>query len=458
MTTFPENTVSITEAKRQQRKAEAEGIAPETADDTIALEFSRLHANELRYVAAWSRWLIREPDRWRQDDTIAIYDKVRAVCRAIAKRCPDVNESRRLAAASTISAVERLARSDRRHAARPEDFDADPWELNTPGGVVDLRTGEMRPHRETDAFTKVTAVAPAGDCPTWDRFLDETCGGDQALVDYLQAWAGYSLTGSIREHSFAFLHGPGGNGKSVLLGTLAGILGEYATTAMSDVFTVGRNDQHPTHLASLRGARMVTVTETEEGRPWAEARIKSLTGGDKISARVMRGDPFEFSPIFKLWIAGNHRPTLRNPDPAMRRRLHLVPLTNVPSNPDPELPERLRAEWPGILAWAIDGCVGWQERGLTPPPIVADATSEYFADQDSLSEWIAERCERQRSATMPARAAFADWKSWMVQRGEDPGTEKRFSAELERTFAKQRITAGVHFLGVKLRPSDTGAW
>lgn len=436
----------------------AQTATPDFSDEDLASRFSAKHAAALRYVASWGKWLIREPHKWRLDDTLHIFDLARAACREAARECNEGEMARRVAAAATVSAVERLARADRRHAATSDQFDADAWALNTPGGVVDLTTGEMRPHRADDHFTKASAVAPGGDCPRWRRFLAEITQGDEELVGYLQRFIGYTLTGLIREHAFAFLWGPGGNGKSVLLGTIAGILGDYAATAMADVFTVGRNDQHPTHLASLRGARMVVVTETEEGRPWAESRIKALTGGDKIAARVMRGDPFEFSPVFKLWIAGNHRPTLRNPDPAMRRRLHLIPLTYVPAQPDTDLAEALKREWPGILAWAIEGCLAWQRGRLTQPDAVASASAEYFADQDSLAAWIDERCDRIPGARMPARAAFADWKEWTRARGEEPGTEKRFSAELERHFAKQRAKSGVQFLGAKLLPTETGAW
>ncbi|MDE2582750.1 MAG: hypothetical protein KGL52_14040 [Rhodospirillales bacterium] len=176
------------------------------------------------------------------------------------------------------------------------------------------------------------------------------------------------------------------------------------------------------------------------------------------SGRALRGDPFEFSPVFKLWIAGNHRPGLRNPDPAMRRRLHLLPLTFIPSKPDPELPEALKAEAAGILAWAIRGCVAWQAQGLTQCAAVKAASAEYFAEQDLLEEWIAERCETSPNKSMPARAAFSNWKHWATERGEDAGTEKRFSAELERHFAKKRTMTGREFLGVRLLPAEGGTW
>ena len=236
------------------------------------------------------------------------------------------------------------------------------------------------------------------------------------------------------------------------------MMGNYATTAMADVFTVGHYDQHPTALAALRGARMVVVNETEAGQPWAESRIKALTGGDKISARVMRGDPFEFSPAFKLWIAGNHRPALRNPDPAMRRRLHLVPFTFVPPKPDTTLPDALRAELPGILAWAIRGCLTWQREGLNPPPVVLDACAEYFVEQDSVALWFAERCDRQRGHDTSTRALFIDFCQWIKARNEDAGTERRFVDAMERIAARKRTKTARVFVDVRLLPSATGAW
>jgi P4 family phage/plasmid primase-like protien len=166
----------------------------------------------------------------------------------------------------------------------------------------------------------------------------------------------------------------------------------------------------------------------------------------------MRGDPFEFLPTFKLWIAGNHRPALRNADPAMRRRLNLVPLTFVPGTPDPNLADDLRTELPGILAWAINGCIAWQRDGLNPPEVVRYAGDEYFAEQDSIGNWFAERCERTKGAkTTSSRVLYADWREWATLHGELPGSEKWFSECLQRIAAKKRTNIGVVFLGVRLR-------
>lgn len=431
------------------RAREIAGEPPLLSDDALALEFSQRFEGDLLYVPVLGRWFRWDGCRWAQDDVLAVFDLVRSICRGHSLDASG-GRAERLGSAATVAAVERLARSDPRHARRIEVFDADPWALNTPAGVVDLRTGTMRPHCRDDLHTKVTGVAPGGTCRRWVRFLLEITYGNRRMVRYLQRFIGYTLTGITREHAFAFLRGPGGNGKSVLLATVAAVLGDYAKTAMAEVIMATRNEPHSTSTAALRGARMILVTETEEGRPWAEARLKALVAGDTISARAVGKDPFEFQPVGKWWIAGNHSPVLRNPDPAMRRRLHLVPLTYVPPNPDPDLAERLREELGGILAWAIQGCLMWQKEGLNPPPMVADAVAEYFADQDSIAAWLAERCERIPHSTAKSSHLFADWALWAKGRGEEPGNEKRFSEALQRHAAKKRTKTGVVFLGLRL--------
>ena len=184
------------------------------------------------------------------------------------------------------------------------------------------------------------------------------------MVRFLRQWFGYSLT-ETREHALVFVFGPGGNGKSVFLNVMTGILGDYAATATMDAFIASHGDRHSTDVAMLRGSRLVTCSETEEGRQWAEARIKQLTGGDPITARFMRQDNFTYVPQFKLTIVGNHRPLLRTVDDAQRRRFNLVPFTHKPASPDRELERKLRADWPAILRWAIDGCADWRARAAS---------------------------------------------------------------------------------------------
>ena len=336
-----------------------------------------------------------------------------------------------------------LARSDRRLAATIDQWDADPWLFNTPGGTVKLKTGEMHPHRREDYITKISAVTPAGACPKFIEFLETIFARDQELIDYIQKVFGYSLTGDTREHALFFFHGTGANGKSVLVSTMAGILGDYHKTAPIETFVATAIASHPTDLAGLRGARLVTAVETEEGRRWAELKIKSLTGGDRISARFMRQDFFEFTPEFKLIIAGNHKPGLRSVDEAIRRRFHLVPfaVTIPPEDRDIDLANKLRTEWRGILQWAIEGCLKWQAEGnLAKPKAVADATAAYLEAEDAMAAWVEDRCECKASFEDTAAKLFASWKAWAELNGEFVGSQKQFAEKLQsRGFERKAI-------------------
>ncbi len=432
-------------------------------EDALALAFTLRYHQDWRYVAAWGRWLVWDGQRWRPEDTLAATDLIRHVCRFAAVRTNNIKVAAKLASSGTISGVERLARSDRRHAATTEEWDADPWLLNTLGGVVDLRHGRIRPHERTDRMTKITTATPRGECPIWRKFLDEVTGGDQDLQAYLQRMAGYALTGSTREHALFFLYGTGANGKSVFVNTLATILGDYATNAPMDTFMETRTDRHPTDMAGLRGARFVAAIETEQGRRWAESKVKSLTGGDKISARFMRQDFFEFFPQFKLFVAGNHKPAIRNIDEAMKRRLHLVPFTVTipPEKRDKHLQQRLLAERDGILAWALDGCLAWQRLGrLDPPTVVTAATDEYFEGEDALGRWLDENCVRAPGARSLTAELFNDWKQWAETAGEFIGSQRRFS-DLLTTRGVERWRNGVGlrgFQGIGLKSPHTPAY
>ena len=427
---------------------------PEFSDESLALCFADRHADDLRYVDPWSRWLVWNGKRWAFDDTRKAFDLSREICREASAEC-NTKAASQLASAKTVAAVLGLSRADRRLAATIEQWDSDPWQLNTPGGVVDLTTGGIRPAISQDYVTKMTG-APAENtkCTRFMSFLSQVTDGDTALQDFLQRVFGYCLTGSTQEHALFFLYGKGANGKSVLLNTIAGVVGDYHRTAPIETFTASSVDRHPTELACLQGRRLVTAIETEEGRRWAESRIKALTGGDKIAARFMRADFFEFTPAFKLVIAGNHKPGLRTVDEAIRRRFHLIPFTvTIPEDKrDPELGQKLKAEWPGILDWMINGALNWQEQGLCPPEAVTAATKAYLEAEDALSAWLDECCDRDSpSAWETTSSLFGSWKGWAEKAGEHPGTMKRFVQNLEaRGLTWERRMIGRGFLGVRL--------
>jgi putative DNA primase/helicase len=434
---------------------------PAFTDEALALRFTADHGRALRYVATWGKWLIWDGSVWRFDQTLQAFDLARAVCRKASSECNKAKISAVIASAKTVAAVERLAKADRKHAATVDQWDADPWLLNTPQAVIDLRTGKRRAHCPDDYMTKITSVSPGGDCPQWHAFLARITGDDGELIDFLQRVAGYCLSGITREHAMFFGYGTGANGKGTFLNTLTGILASYGTVAPVETFTASAGDRHPTDLAMLRGARLVTAQETEEGRRWAESRIKSLTGGDPITARFMRQDFFTFTPLFKLFIAGNHKPGLRGVDEAIARRLNLVPFTiTIPaSERDLQLGEKLREEWPGILAWAIEGCLHWQRSGLRPPAAVTAATAEYLDAEDALGQWIREACMAQPDNYDTTANLFASWKSWAEAAGEAAGSQKRFSQALDKRGFKHRRQSGTGrsgYDGLAVKPR--GAW
>ena len=435
--------------------SEADAIPPRFSEESLALRFSRQHADELRYVDGWGRWMCWDGTRWRPDDTLAVFDRCRAICRRASAECGDTKEraAMKIAAAQTVAAIERLARSDRRYAALVEQWDADPWLLNTPVGTVDLRSGELLSHQREQYLTKTTAAGPGGDCLSFRRFLDRITDSNSELQAFLQRVIGYCLTGSVREHALFFLYGTGSNGKSVFLSTIAGLLGDYSKTAPASAFTATSTEQHPTDVAGLRGARFVTAIETEDGRWWAEAKIKSLTGGDPVTARFMRQDFFEYLPQFKLIVAGNHKPGLRSVDEAIRRRLHLIPFTVTigEKERDPQLAEKLKAEYPGILQWAIEGCLTWQRDGLNPPTVVRDATSQYLTAEDAIGRWIGDRCELDPHCWCSSTALYRDYEGWCAQAGERCGSQKRFTQALEaRGFERERTDRAKGFIGIGL--------
>jgi putative DNA primase/helicase len=423
-------------------------------EDSAAQQFVDLHGGDLRFCHAHGAWFRWDGVIWAQDRVGTAFHWARELARGLAA---DQDERKRyiINKTSFAAGVERFAKVDPRVAVTMDYWDRDPWLLSTPSGVIDLRTGSLRAAARQDGITKITAVAPAATgCPLWLNFLNEVTGNNAELIRFLQSWFGYCLTGITREQALVFVYGPGGNGKGVLLNMVTSILKDYAATSAMETFTASLNDRHPTDLAMLRGARLVTASETEEGRAWAEARIKQLTGGDRIAARFMRQDFFQYSPEFKLLVIGNHKPTLHNVDDAARRRFNIVPFIFKPAKPDHKLEQKLLAEAPAILQWMIDGCLDWQNNGLIRPAVVLEATAEYFSDQDLLSHWLTEECicePGNMDRSTASSVLFKSYSDYAAAAGAKPGKTATFKEKMiDAGFKFYRGNKAREFFGISL--------
>ena len=452
------------QAQQAERAALESGVSPAAALSEIAIarEFATKHTEVLCYTHATGGWRVWDAGHWDRDQSLVAFGMNVNHCEALSARLVDsidsdlVKQAKAVATKRFILAVLDIARADTRIAMRPEQWDSDIWLFNHASGSTDLaNAGITREHRRDDYCTKISPAAPdPGACPMWVRFLDQVTGGDTELQAFLQRMAGYCLTGSTREEVFFFMYGTGANGKSTFINTLKYVLGDYAATADMDLFTVGKHDPHPSSVAALRGARMVTAVETDQGQRWSEARIKALTGSDPVQAKMLYKEPFEFQPQCKLVIVGNHKPALRNVDEAMRRRMMLIPFTASipPAERNPLLGDSLKNEAGGILAWAIDGCLAWQEDGLRPPRAVQDATDEYFEAEDKVGRWIEEECVCLTNVSTNSSSLYDSFKKWSDVNGEYCGSNRWFSGVLEdRGFEKQKGKTGRLFIGIGLK-------
>jgi putative DNA primase/helicase len=305
-------------------------------------------------------------------------------------------------------------------------LDANPWLFNCANGTIDLRTGELRPHRREDLITKRSPVvyapgevAAAPSCPRFMQFLSECMAGDDELVAYLLRFLGYCLTGDVREHVLGLWHGGGRNGKSTLLEVMATVMGDYAVAVAPDLLLDTATQQHSTGLTDLRGARLATTVEPPAGRRWNESLVKQLTGGDRITARRMRQDSITWAPSHKLIMACNGRPIVRDQGRAFWARLHAVPWgVSFEGREDRELRGKLEAEASGILGMLVLGCRAWQAHGLCPPTSMSEARDEYKESQDTIGQFVAERLVESRDGFLPRAQLYADYREWATTGGE----------------------------------------
>ena len=436
----------------------------EETEDGFALAFADKHEGQLRFDhtrGAWFRWT---GGYWRQDEAQYAFRWARALARAFRAVMQDATPGkiRLIGKINVAKAIEVAARADAKLAVDGLSWDQDPWLVGAPGCEIDLRTGMVLPPGPTHGITKQLLVAPEKiPTPVWDQFLFESTGGDVELIEFLQAWSGYGLTGDTSEEKFVFIYGPGGNGKGTFLHTISAILNDYAARADVGVFMVRKNEPHKQEIARLAGVRSLTTSEIAQGQTFNINRLKDFTGRDgKIEANFMKQNSFEFMPQFKITIVGNTQPRLPNVDDAMRRRMILVPFTQTPVKVDTTLKDQLRAEYPGILRWMIDGELRRARQGLAAlvPSAVATATEEYLEEQNMLKLWAGERCVFGPSEKMAVARAFEDYKSWCYSRGEHVAiTLQEFSKQFVEQFSscrKKRAASSQTLFGASLSQQD----
>lgn len=446
-------------------------------DDTGNGErFRAHHGADVRYCHPWQKWLVWDGRRWRLDDCGDVRHRAKRTARGIydeAARITATTESAEARRKALATWAGKSASRDRRAAMvelaqvepgipiLPEKINKNPWLLTVENGTVDLQTGKLRPHRRQDLITQLAPVAydPAAECPLFLTFLGRITGGNEGLATFLQRFLGYALTGVIREHVLVMAWGNGSNGKSTLLKTFLGLLGDYAYQAPADLIMAKKNEAHPTDQAGLFGRRFVVCMETPEGRAMDETRMKALTGGDLVTARRMHEDFWSFEPTHKLVLGTNHKPMIRTTDHGTWRRQKLVPFTTkIPDHEqDKALPEKLRAEFPGILRWAVEGCLAWQREGLGEPPEITKATDAWRNESDPLAGFLAAECELGEEYTAEAAALYLAFERYARETSDEVLTKQAFGRRLtERGMVATRTKKARGWLGLRLRAEAEG--
>ncbi len=424
------------------------------------------HGQDLRFCNAWKKWLVWDGSRWALDVKGDVTRLTKETIRHLAITAATGNDGDsklllqhavRSQSEGRVMAMINLAKSEQGIPVVPDELDADQWVLNVLNGTIDLKTGVLKAHRREDLITKLAPVQfqPDADCPTWEEFLARIMGGNPTLIRFLQQALGYSLTGSSREQCLLLLYGTGANGKSTLLSTVSTLLGDYAKQTSGDTLLVKQRDGIPNDIARLQGARFVSSVEVEQGKPMAEALVKRVTGGDRLTARFLYGEHFEFDPTFKIWVGVNHKPTIKGTDHAIWRRIRLVPFTVTipPKERDKDLVEKLRTELSGILNWAIQGCLDWQRDGLVVPKEVKVATQGYQDEMDTLKSFIGDCCELNPYAETSGSDLYGRYVEWCRDNGEYAMKQRNFSKWLEeRGYVRTRNSHARCWKGISLKP------
>lgn len=425
---------------------------PFGSEQQLACDFAEKASGKLRWSPGLD-WMTNHGTHWERDILLDRFTVAKNICRHAAAANRDKKVKAKICAASTVNAVLTLARSNNGIVTAVNEWDAHPMILNTPDKAIDLETGKPV-SRDGLLFMQTTGVAPLYmPTPVWDKFISEIFDNDLEMIEFMQRLAGYCLTGSIKEQKLFFLHGGGANGKSVFLDVLRNISGKYSHNLPSEALMTSRNEGHPTMYASLHGKRLAISSEIEESAHWAESRIKSMTGDETLTARFMHKDFFTFAMTHKHIVAGNSKPRLKGDDFAMVRRMILIPFNQKfeGARRDNNLPDKLKAEYPGILQWAIEGAVKWALSGLSIPEEVLRASREYMSENNDLDLWLADCCTQRSDATTRSSEAYASFQQWKEKQGEHPPSAKSFSQRLERHFPKKATAHGKVFSGLSVK-------
>ncbi|PWL32730.1 phage/plasmid primase, P4 family [Marivita sp. XM-24bin2] len=396
----------------------------------VAVNLSAGERLSCRLNRSTGEWMVFTEGNWRVDRLGAIRHEILCIAEA---QVHDPDDRPSVLNNAFVSGTLKLAENMPCFSTVSDDWDQNPFLLGTPSGTVDLKTGEFRAAEEDDLISKSTSVDPAEteDCSKFKAFLDFSTNKDSELIGFLQKWLGYLATGDMSEQKLVYLYGPGGNGKGVLIRAILGILGDYARIVPESTL-IARGNTHPTDLALLEGLRFAAATETETGSRWREGIINQVTGADPLTARRMRGEFFTFQPQCKLMISGNTAPDHNRVNDAAKRRFKVVEMrSRVPEDQvNLHLDADLRAEYPGILRWIINGCLAWQEQGLGSCHAVDRATDGHFKEQDLLERWLEEYVIVDHEEISPISDLYHSWRGFLQAAGEDPESQRAFSKRL----------------------------
>jgi putative DNA primase/helicase len=429
-----------------------------------AESFHQLHGRDFIFIKEKKIWVKFDGVRWveaKGEAKRAMIETMRSKSKLAMNSFPSDSEQMKrivkwcLASESKFRLTGAMDIATIYNSKNHNDFDKDPLLLCCKNGVVDLRTGKLRPSAPEDMLQRSTNLIydSAAKCPRWIQFLEEIFKRDKELIDFIQRAIGYTLTGLTREQCLFLLYGTGANGKSVFLGVLEEMLGEYGLTTPFSTFKENNYDGIPNEVARMAGARFIKSVEIKEGASLNEERIKSLTGGDRVTARFLHCEYFEFDPIAKFWIAVNHKPVVRGTDDAIWRPIRLIDFeeTFPPERRDKDLLDKLRRELPGILNWAIEGCLKYQEKGLEPVEKVRRATEQYRSESDIINQFLQEKTIEKAGARAIGSDLYNTYKSWCAENGEQALNSTQFGRRLtEKGFEKEKRGSYVYRLGIEI--------